>query len=146
TILILAKMGFAEVFLMTGADRDIAFILNLRAGNLCYCSVIAFEESLSHFSVGKVLMNICVETLLNQSITSYDFLFGDGEYKQFWSNRTRMVFRSTFYRGFRSWLASWIPYRLHGKLAEFDTFRELLTKIRKFRKWVLTAKRNRRNT
>jgi CelD/BcsL family acetyltransferase involved in cellulose biosynthesis len=130
----LGRAGMAEVFIMTLDGLDVAFILNFCCARSSHCMAIAFDEALESLSLGKVLMNICVQTLLDQGVTTYDFLFGDGEYKRFWANRTMLIFRSVFYRGLRGWLLSWLPHRLHGKLKKYDALRVLLAKGRRLRR------------
>jgi CelD/BcsL family acetyltransferase involved in cellulose biosynthesis len=134
----LGDAGMVDVFLMTFDEKDVAFILNFRSGVSGYCFAIAFDEALDSLSPGKVLMNICIQTLLDEGVKIYDFLFGDAEYKRFWSNRTSLVFRSVFFRGPRSRVLSWFPHRLHGTLAQYQILKKLLAKGRGFRRRFLT--------
>jgi len=136
----LGREGMAEVFILTLSELDVAFILNFCSARCAHCISIAFDETFLSLSPGKVLMSICIKTLLDRGINAYDFLFGDGEYKRFWANRTILVFRSVCYRGLRSWVLSWIPHRLSGKLARYDLLRDFLGKARSVRKKFLAKK------
>jgi CelD/BcsL family acetyltransferase involved in cellulose biosynthesis len=130
----LAKAGMAEVFLLRLGERDIAFILNYCWRESSYCISIGFDETLEHLSPGKILMNACVQTILERGVNIYDFFFGDAEYKRFWANRTTLVFRSVYYRGFRSYLLSWFPHRLHGRLKKYEKLRALNSLLNRWKK------------
>ena len=130
-ILELGRAGMAEVSILTLDDLDAAFVLTFRSNQIAHCISIAFDEKLEHLSPGKVLINICIQRLLDGGVTAYDFLFGDAEYKRFWANRTILVFRSVCYHGLRGWFLSWFPHRLHASLAMYDLPRRLVQFVRK---------------
>lgn len=116
-ILALGEEDLAEVFLLSIDHVDVAYILNLCTPALSLLYYLAFDERFAALTPGKVLLEDCIETTLNRGVASYDFLFGEGEYKRFWANRTRCVMRAVGYKGLRGWLAAWLPHRLHGTLA-----------------------------
>ena len=129
----LAKNNHAEIFLYEQNSEDIAYVLNLYSGNTCYCFFIGFSKTKAHLSPGKMLMMDTLQKVLDRGITVYDFLYGEGEYKRFWANRTKYVCRAVCYKGFRGWLLSWVPHRLHGTFAKYQTLKNILGKIRRFK-------------
>lgn len=129
----LAKKDNAEIFLYEQNSEDIAYVLNLYSGNICYCFFIGFSETKAHLSPGKMLMMDNLQKVLERGITVYDFLYGEGEYKRFWANRTKYVCRAVSYKGYCATVASWLPHRLHGTFAKCQTLKILLVKIRRFK-------------
>jgi CelD/BcsL family acetyltransferase involved in cellulose biosynthesis len=127
----LANKDNAEIFIYAQNSEDIAYILNFYSGNTCYCYYIGFDEKKADLSPGKMLMMDNLQKVLDRGITVYDFLYGEGEYKRFWANRTKYVCRAVCYKGWRSWLASWFPHRLHGTFSKYDKLRTLVGKLRK---------------
>jgi CelD/BcsL family acetyltransferase involved in cellulose biosynthesis len=128
----LAKNNHAEIFLYEQNGEDIAYIFNLYSGNTCYCFFIGFIETKKHLSPGKSLMMDNLQKVLDRGITVYDFLYGEGEYKRFWANRIKFACRSVCYKGFRGWVLSWIPHRLHGSLAKYDQLRHIVSLVRRY--------------
>lgn len=116
-ILALGQESLSEVFILSINDEDVAYILNLCTPSLSLLYYLGFDEKFAALMPGKVLLEICIEKTLNRGVPSYDFLFGEGEYKRFWANQTRCVMRAVSYKGLRGWLAAWLPHRLHGTLA-----------------------------
>lgn len=126
----------AEMFFLSIEGKDSAYVLNFKSKGKNYCMFIGFDEEYVELSPGKALMSACLEKVLNRGDNVYDFLYGDGEYKRFWSNRTRRIMRVVIYKGIGGWTASWIPYRLHGKLAKYRVLKTLVGKARRTRKKV----------
>jgi CelD/BcsL family acetyltransferase involved in cellulose biosynthesis len=129
----LAQNNHAEIFLYEQNSEDIAYVLNFYSGNVCYCLFLGFSEPKAHLSPGQMLMMDNLKKVLDRGITVYDFLYGEAEYKRFWANRTKYVCRAVCYKGFRGWLLSWFPHRLHGTFAKYQTLKNILGKIRRFK-------------
>lgn len=127
----LAGTNSAEIFLLSLDEEDVAFVMNFCSGKDNYCEFIGFDEKYKNLSPGKVLMADCVRQILDRGDVVLDFLFGDGDYKKFWGNRTRRILRSVTYKGFQGWLLSWFPHRLHGSLSQYNMLRHLLGRIRR---------------
>jgi CelD/BcsL family acetyltransferase involved in cellulose biosynthesis len=124
-ILSLAENKNAEAFILTIDDRDIAFVLNYCSQNVHYLMYTAFEETASNLNPGGNLDKYCFEYLCKKNNIIYDFMFGDGEYKRYWSNRTNIILRAVCYRGAISWIISFFPHRLHGKLSKYNTLKNM---------------------
>jgi CelD/BcsL family acetyltransferase involved in cellulose biosynthesis len=129
----LAQNNHAEIFLYEQNGEDIAYVLNFYSGNICYCLFLGFSEPKASLSPGKMLMMDNLQKVLDRGITVYDFLYGEGEYKRFWANRTKYVCRAVCYRGYCASIASWLPHRLHGTFAKYKTLKIILDKIRRFK-------------
>jgi CelD/BcsL family acetyltransferase involved in cellulose biosynthesis len=129
----LAQNNHAEIFLYEQKGEDIAYVLNLYSGNICYCLFIGFDETKAHLSPGKMLMMDNLQKVLDRGITVYDFLYGEGEYKRFWANRTKYACRAVAYKGLLSAVAAWFPHRLHGKFARYQSLKKILVKVRRLR-------------
>jgi CelD/BcsL family acetyltransferase involved in cellulose biosynthesis len=127
----LAQKNKSEIFIYTQNGEDIAYILNLYSGNTCYCFFVGFSETRADLSPGKQLMMDNLQKVLDRGTTVYDFLYGDGEYKRFWANRTKYIYRAVSYKGYQGWLTSWFPHRLHGQFAKYDKLRKLVGKLKK---------------
>jgi CelD/BcsL family acetyltransferase involved in cellulose biosynthesis len=130
-ILSLAGNKNAEAFILTIDDRDIAFILNYCNRNVHYLMYTAFEETASKLNPGGNLDKYCFEKLCSEGTMIYDFMFGDGDYKRYWSNRTNIVLRAVCYRGVMSWIISFFPHRLHGKLSKYNSLKNIKRFIKK---------------
>lgn len=130
-ILSLAENKNAEVFIMTIDDRDVAFVLNYCKGNTHYLMYTAFEETTSKLNPGGNLDKYCFEILSKNGAMLYDFMFGDGDYKRYWSNRTNIVLRAVCYNGLISWIISFFPHRLHGKLSKYNTLKNIKRFVKK---------------
>jgi CelD/BcsL family acetyltransferase involved in cellulose biosynthesis len=131
----LAVNGMAESFILSLDGGDIAFVMNLCTNSSSkYCEYIGFDEKYQQLSPGKVLVSTCIESMLNNGVTIYDFLFGDGDYKRFWGNRTKRVLRITSYKGLRGWVLSWYPHRLHGMLVKHERLRDVVGKFRRIKR------------
>lgn len=129
----LAQNNHAEIFLYEQNNEDIAYVLNLYSGGICYCLFIGFAETKAQLSPGKMLMMDTLQKVLNRGITIYDFLYGEGEYKTFWANRTKYVCRAVCYKGYWGWLLSWFPHRLHGTFAKYQQLRDHVGKFRRLK-------------
>ncbi|MEN6373598.1 MAG: GNAT family N-acetyltransferase [Smithella sp.] len=129
----LAQNNHAEIFLYEQSSEDIAYALNLYCGDICYCLFIGFMETKAQFMPGKVLVMDALQKNLDRGINVFDFLYGEGEYKRYWANRTKYVCRAVNYKGFRGWLLSWFPHRLHGTFAKYQTLKTILVKMRRMK-------------
>jgi CelD/BcsL family acetyltransferase involved in cellulose biosynthesis len=129
----LAQNNHAEIFVYEQNSEDIAYSLNLYSGNICYGYFIGFNETKAHLLPGKMLMMDSLQKVLDRGTIVYDFLYGQAEHKRFWANRTKYVCRAVCYKGFRGWLLSWFPHRLHGTFAKYQQLRKIVIKIRRFR-------------
>jgi CelD/BcsL family acetyltransferase involved in cellulose biosynthesis len=138
----LAQKDKAEIFLYEQNSEDIAYILNLYSGNICYCFFIGFSETKAHLSPGKMLMMDNLQKVLDRGITVYDFLYGEGEYKRFWANRTKYICHAVCYNGFRGWLLSWFPHRLHGTFTRYQQIRGLVGKFRRIKMKMSVKKKS----
>lgn len=130
----LAKNNNAEIFLYEQNNEDIAYVLNLCSGHTCYCFFIGFSETKAQLSPGKMLMMDNLQKVMDRGTVVYDFLYGEGEYKRYWANRTKYICRATCYKGFRGWLLSWFPHRLHGTFAKYQKLKIILNWVRKNKK------------
>jgi CelD/BcsL family acetyltransferase involved in cellulose biosynthesis len=74
-----------------------------------------------------------LQNVLDRGITVYDFLYGEGEYKRFWANRTKYVCRAVCSKGCLASMASWLPHRLHGTFAKYQRLRRLVGKFRRLK-------------
>jgi CelD/BcsL family acetyltransferase involved in cellulose biosynthesis len=124
----LAEDNLSEVFILSKGSKDIAYILNYYDKTNSYCISIGFDEEYESLSPGKVLMANCIRYILDRGIKDYDFLLGDGEYKRFWGNRTKIILCSICFKGFGGWILSWYPYRIHGFLREYKFAKNVFAK------------------
>jgi CelD/BcsL family acetyltransferase involved in cellulose biosynthesis len=126
----LARAGHAEIWILYLNSVPVAFVLNYISKKVIHCAYIGFDEKFAAFSPGKCLMADCLERVLASGTVDYDFMFGDGEYKRFWSNRTKYVFRAVYYRGVLGCLLSWMPHRLHGRLSRYKWLKKWVNRTR----------------
>ncbi len=129
----LLPVGLCEVFILSRNGKDIAFILNLKSSGPVACLFIGFDEAYKFFSPGKILMAEGIRETLDRGAAIYDFLYGDGEYKRFWANRTKLIKRCVSWKGVGGWLIAFALHRLHGMLARSDLARKVLSRIRRLR-------------
>lgn len=125
--------GLCEVFILSRIGEEIAFIVNLKSFESAVCLFIGFDEKYKNFSPGKILMAECIKETLDAGTPLYDFLYGDGEYKRFWANRTKLIQRCVSWRGWKAWVLGLILYRLHGILSRSEMARNALSKIRRIK-------------
>ena len=128
TIDSLKDFAKTEIYLLRQDDVDLAYILNYKNANKAYAIMTGFDERFSKGSPGKYLWTRVIEDIMDRKDVEYDFMFGDGEYKRFWCNRTRHILRSVCWKGSGAWFVAWFPYRLHGIV----TSNAMLRKYAKF--------------
>ena len=125
----LAQSNLAQVYILTLASRDIAFVLNYHHHTENICIYIGFDEAFAHLSPGKVLMHRVIETILDRGDQLLDFHFGDGDYKRFWANRSKYALEMIAWRGTLPYLCSWYPARLRGFMARFPRTKNALKRL-----------------
>lgn len=127
----LGRQQLADVYLMTHGGKDVAFVLNFHKDreNLCIC--VGFDEALAQLSPGKALMNSVVKTILDRGDHVLDFLFGDGEYKQFWASRSKFAMELVAWRGVMANVHSWFPARLRAWVKRFPKVKDMLKQLRR---------------
>lgn len=135
---VLAQRNHAEAFVLYVNEVGAAYVLNYCSHKSNYSIFTGFDEDYVHLSPGKYLQSECLKTTLNRGDSAFDFLFGDGDHKRFWSNRTRFVFRAVCYHGFMGWILSYFPHRIHGILSKYEFLRNMLRKTRQIRRALVT--------
>jgi CelD/BcsL family acetyltransferase involved in cellulose biosynthesis len=117
---------------MTMDGDDIAFGYALVAHKKLDLRWIAFKLKYeSSLSFGKVLTMWMIRDACQDGIESFDFGFGDSEFKQFWATDNHDVVMAVAGRGVLGYLIV-LCYRAMWRLAENKW---LFSLYRRFRKW-----------
>ncbi|HUN55333.1 MAG TPA: GNAT family N-acetyltransferase [Smithella sp.] len=132
----LAKDNHSEILIYEQNGEDIAYQVNFYSGNICYGLFTGFIESKASLSPGQILMIDNLQKVLDRGFIVFDFLYGEAEYKRLWTNRTKYICRATCYKGFRGWLLSWFPHRLHGTFAKYQKLKIILNRVRMIKKGI----------
>jgi CelD/BcsL family acetyltransferase involved in cellulose biosynthesis len=127
----MGRQQLADVYLMTHGGKDMAFVLNFHKDRENLCSCVGFDEALAQLSPGKALMNSVVKTILDRGDHVLDFLFGDGEYKQFWASRSKFAMELVAWRGVAANVHSWFPARLRAWVKRFPKIKDKLKQLRR---------------
>jgi CelD/BcsL family acetyltransferase involved in cellulose biosynthesis len=109
----LARQGLAEVWILSVAGDDLAYVITLLSRSRVHYFNTAFDFSYASYSPGALLLSRCIENAFNRGFSAFDFLQGDAWYKRFWGNSSRNVLRAVAYRGVSGWVCSWAPFRWH---------------------------------
>jgi CelD/BcsL family acetyltransferase involved in cellulose biosynthesis len=126
----LARFNLADVHILTLDSRDLAFVLLYRHNIETICIYIGFDESLARLSPGKVHMHEVVKTILDRGDQVLDFHFGDGDYKRFWSNRSKYALEVVAWKGTVPYLYSWYPARLRALMTRFPRTKNAIKRVR----------------
>jgi CelD/BcsL family acetyltransferase involved in cellulose biosynthesis len=110
-LLDLARKGYVEIFTIDIDQKAIAYIINLINNKSVYLYMMAFDRNYEGYAPGKLLLKHVLEECLNNN-HEYDFLFGQGDYKIFWANRTKFILSCVCYKGIRGALLGFLPYKI----------------------------------
>lgn len=129
----MAKAGFGYVWLMTRDGDDVAFGYALVAHKKLDLHWIAFKLKYeSSLSVGRMLTMHMVRDACQENIVSFDFGFGDSQYKQFWGTDNHNVERVVAGRGIWGYLAVFC-YTATWWLAKHKWLFSLYRRLKKWR-------------
>jgi len=107
----MAKRGHVEIVTININQQAIAYIINLIANANSYLYMTAFDRNYEAYSPGRLLFKYVLEECLNKHY-EYDFLFGQGDYKFFWANRTKFILSCVCYKGIKGWALGFVPYKV----------------------------------
>jgi CelD/BcsL family acetyltransferase involved in cellulose biosynthesis len=133
----LGMRGAAEVWTVRLNGQEIAYAINLLAGDRLYYYNTSFDQSYAKHSPGKVLTAACFEHACETGVKEFDFLRGDEPYKRFWANAERNVMGYVLYRGAWQWLGSWVLFRAKWTLARVKWLRSLRRPNAKWARWLV---------
>lgn len=102
----MAKAGFGRLWLLTIDNEDAAFIYFFVAHRKLDLKWTAFKlKYRKSGSVGMILTSWTIQKACEEGILSYDFGFGDADYKRFWATDNHNVERVVAGRGIWGYLA-----------------------------------------
>ncbi len=129
-LLNMAKEGFGHVWLLRIDNEDAAFVYAYIAhGNLNYAWTAFKLKYRTSGSVGMVLTSWTIRKACEEGILSYDFGFGDAEYKQFWATDNHDVVMAVAGQGAPGYLIV-LCYRVMWRLAKIRLLMRIYLKFR----------------
>ncbi|MEN9846321.1 MAG: hypothetical protein RIS36_1468 [Pseudomonadota bacterium] len=95
-----ASKGHLRMCALTLNGRRVAMELALVTANTCYSPKIAYDESLSKFGPGQLMVRRIIQNLADQGIERYDLLGPRARHKALWAGEVRphahcFIFRPT---------------------------------------------------
>jgi CelD/BcsL family acetyltransferase involved in cellulose biosynthesis len=82
-----ASLSGACLSILRAGEKTVAIELGFVRSGHYYAYLGGFDWNLRHLSPGKVQMEMTVCWLIDNGVTTYDLLGGEGEYKQSWANQ-----------------------------------------------------------
>jgi len=84
----LAKRNLLRSYLLQGSDQTSAFVLGYQFQRVYHYADIGFDDSLSKYSPGNVLLFLLIEDIINNTEVSHiNFGIGDSQYKRLFANQ-----------------------------------------------------------
>ena len=84
----LARRSLLRSYLLQGSDQTSAFVLGYQFQRVYHYADIGFDESLSKYSPGNVLLFLLIEDIINNTELSHiNFGIGDSQYKRIFANK-----------------------------------------------------------
>jgi CelD/BcsL family acetyltransferase involved in cellulose biosynthesis len=129
-LLNMAKEGFGHVWLLRIDKEDAAFVYAYIAhGNLNYAWTAFKLKYRTSGSVGMVLTSRTIRKVCEEGILSYDFGFGDSQYKQFWATDNHDVAMAVAGRGALGYLIV-LCHSVMWRLARMEWLLRIYIKLR----------------
>ncbi len=97
---------------LSAGDAVVATELGFLQNGHYYSYIGSFDWNLRHLSPGKVQMEMTVCWLIDQGVTTYDLLGGEGDYKGSWTDRTIELdgYSLCFSWKGRFYAKAWLPH------------------------------------
>jgi CelD/BcsL family acetyltransferase involved in cellulose biosynthesis len=110
-LLDMARKGYLEIFTISIDQKAIGYTINILSKNAVYLYMTAFDRNYGVYAPGKLILKHVLEECLNNHL-EFDFLFGQGDYKIFWANRTKFILSCVCYKGIMGALFGYLPYKV----------------------------------
>ena len=131
-------MSGACLFVLKAGEAVVATELGFLQNGHYYAYIGSFDWNLRHLSPGKVQMEMTICWLIDNGVTTYDLLGGEGDYKGSWTDRTIKLegYSLCFSWKGRFYAQTWLPHlrplakRLYHSAP--DSLRRLIAAVQSF--------------
>lgn len=115
--------GGEEFVVLLIGDKPVAFLFGCKCGRIYHLIDTAYDEEFRAISVGRVLFCKTIERLIESGDVDTFNLEGEGEYKDYFANKTKTshqvtMYKSTFYGRCIHFVRKTETYHLLKKLLE----------------------------
>jgi len=125
-----AKRGELDLWRADGADKLLAFLVNIRFGGKVYHYNTCFDEAAAAISPGMLMHSEAIQDAFARGLAEYDFLSGDEPYKERWCSGRRDILHLALFRGgLRSRLAFFQLVDARWRLRRSTWLRETRLKL-----------------
>jgi CelD/BcsL family acetyltransferase involved in cellulose biosynthesis len=116
--------GWLDLWELRLSGRTVAIEFGLHYRGCRYALQSGFEMEFAHYSVGRLLQAFLIRTSIERGDHSYDFLFGEQEFKVRWGTEPRCAFNIRIVRQWSFGSLAMRTARLLGKGLRYQTGRD----------------------